>query len=166
MKASEAAKASDAAAVKIARIDKVEADKKRAADVLNEKKKRAIFRAQLKDNFLTSIAYGVQGGRRSAIIYINGIGTSDTPADAENNFDNHGYQDIIKQVVKEIQDDGYRVTTELQSTKYRTSHEETLEPADLDRCEFRRVFENSDLLVDDDFETVRSRVRSRDWEAV
>jgi nicotinamide phosphoribosyltransferase len=41
--------------------------------------------------------------------------------------------------------------------------EETLNPADLDRCEFRMVF-STRLLVDEDFETIRKRVRTRDWE--
>jgi len=41
--------------------------------------------------------------------------------------------------------------------------EETLDPADLDRCEFRKVFDGA-LLVDDTFDAIRQRVRARDWE--
>ncbi len=41
--------------------------------------------------------------------------------------------------------------------------EETLDPVDLDRCEFRKVF-NGNLLVYDTFDAIRKRVRSRDWE--
>jgi nicotinamide phosphoribosyltransferase len=40
--------------------------------------------------------------------------------------------------------------------------EETLNPADLDRCEFRKVF-NGELLIDEEFDTIRKRVRERDW---
>lgn len=42
---------------------------------------------------------------------------------------------------------------------------ETLNPADLDRCEFRKVF-NGFLLVDQTFDEIRTRVRARDWEGV
>ena len=40
---------------------------------------------------------------------------------------------------------------------------ETLEPSELDHCEFRKVF-NGELLIDENFETIRKRVRARDWE--
>lgn len=40
---------------------------------------------------------------------------------------------------------------------------ETLNPEDLDKCEFRKVF-NGSLLVDQTFEEIRTLVRSRDWE--
>jgi nicotinamide phosphoribosyltransferase len=40
---------------------------------------------------------------------------------------------------------------------------ETLDPNDLDHCEFRKVF-NGELLIDENFETIRKRVRARDWE--
>lgn len=39
---------------------------------------------------------------------------------------------------------------------------ETLNPTDLDYCAFRKVF-NGEQLIDDTFEAIRERVRSRDW---
>jgi nicotinamide phosphoribosyltransferase len=43
--------------------------------------------------------------------------------------------------------------------------EESLNPADLDRSEFRKVFDGN-LLVDQTFERIRQRVRERDVEAI
>lgn len=40
---------------------------------------------------------------------------------------------------------------------------ETLNPELLDNCAFQKVFEDSGLLVNDNFEAIRQRVRSRDW---
>ncbi len=40
--------------------------------------------------------------------------------------------------------------------------EETLDPTALDHCEFRKVF-NGELLIDQDFESIRARVRTRDY---
>jgi nicotinamide phosphoribosyltransferase len=43
--------------------------------------------------------------------------------------------------------------------------DETLEPQDLDRCAFWKVFDST-LLIDDTFSQIRARVRSRDKEGV
>ena len=125
MKASEARKASDTNAERMAAEKAAKAEKARLARIESEKKRRKEFVKEFSDSVDSHIRSAVQYGEKSARVWVGG--QTDSSADAHAQFDKHEYLDEIRKILGTLQDDGYKVTTgNVECTTHTTQHESTV----------------------------------------
>lgn len=137
MKASEAAKLADTAAAKLERERKAKEAKNKAAAAVQEKNKRAAFREDLRARFTGAIDGSVRMGKRSAFVVV--VRSMYDRMKAADLLDNHEYKDIIGEVIKEVEKEGYQVEGIVKTYTWRTSNESSI--PNYDCSEFQKVLE-------------------------